>query len=67
MPYWAWKNAAERLDMMIRRAHRGFADPKSVFTFRRVYPVRTMPVLLPAKFGDILYGPDGKPMMKGTR
>lgn len=53
--------------MMIARARRGLADPTAFFTFRRVIPIRTMPILLPAKFGDILYGPDGKPMMKGTR
>jgi hypothetical protein len=56
-----WRDAMFRLEMMeyIGQLSR---DGKGPLKMRIVTPVQRPPVLLPARIGDILYGPDGKPI-----
>jgi hypothetical protein len=63
MPWWAWKDASERLTMMVDRAHRVIADPSTHLNWHRVTPEPPKPpVLLPARFANVLVGPDGRPI-----
>lgn len=63
MPYWAWKHVTERLDMMIRRAERAFADPGLAFRFRIIpKAIKPSPIVIADHLPGLLLGPDGKPL-----
>lgn len=65
MPYWPWKDATARLEMMVTRTRRGLADPKARFTYKLAEPLEPkMPFLTPARFRNVLVGPDGKPIQE---
>lgn len=58
-----WEDAEARLNLMEEAGRRAIAAPGGL-NMRIVVPVAKPkpPVLLPARFRSVLYGPDGKPM-----
>lgn len=56
-----WRDACFRLEMMELVAQYSL-DGRGPLKMRIVTPVTPPPVLLPTRWGGILYGPDGKPM-----
>lgn len=64
IPRLVWRDAEHRLLLMEESARALLRKPGSRMARLVVQVTQRPPILLPARIGDVLFGPDGMPLIK---